>query len=232
MRDGLGCSGKRVEDLAAETGIRADALHSFIELEVAVPNPMRERIRRQLGLESDQLFSKVPPRPSDFLWATQMLRDKTDEKEMTAADLALAIDTDARRVRAWLKVRSNDAEVLWTDDRGNSVLFGQVAPATQELIAEVLDCSVTELFDTAPPKTGELRWVVLPSFWIAIGDFGGGRSEFLIAADIDEDRLESWLAWKEQVREPTWRRINKLFGLPEESSKLFSEEQKTVEAQG
>jgi DNA-binding Xre family transcriptional regulator/DNA-binding transcriptional regulator YdaS (Cro superfamily) len=234
LRDGLVKRGKRVADLAGEIGITEDALHGYIELEQPVPKPIRDKIARQLSLENDKLFSKGRPEPSQFRWAAN-LRNKMIEKGMADADLALAIDGDVRRIRIWMDIGPEVPVELWNDGKGKSVKLGQVAPATQKRLAEALDCEVNDLFnmfDTDPTKDTESRWAVQPSLRIAIDAFGGGRSEFLREAGIDEQTLARWLSWETKVREPIWRRINQLFGLPENSSVLFSADQKVVDAQG
>jgi transcriptional regulator with XRE-family HTH domain len=216
-----------IRDLAGAVGVTPAELHGFAEMAGPVPAHLREKIVRELGVANDVLFENRAPAPSAFRWAPN-LRARMAAANMTAADLAAAIDVDPGIVRNWMEL---DERELWKGTDGQVVKWGQVSPATQDRIAQALRCAKADLFDTARP-TAEFRWVVRPTFDIAVGSFSGGCEGFAEEIDVDPDRVERWLQWQEQVPPKTQRQINRTLSLSPEDTRLFDTEKKTEQAQG
>jgi hypothetical protein len=193
-----------------------------------VPSQIRAKLANALGVLHEQIFVQDPPSPKKFFWAPY-LRGKMAECGKTSADLAREIGGDVGRIRNWMEM--DDGKILWRDDKDNQVLSGMISPETQQLLADALGCAPVDLFGSERPKDG-LRWVVRPSFSIAVEAFVDERVGFLREADVDAERLGRWLNWQEPVQSGTWRRINILLGLPEGSQQLFDPDQKTVDAHG
>jgi plasmid maintenance system antidote protein VapI len=215
-------------ELAQRIGCDADELRAYAELRAPTPPRIRQALVRELNLPHDELFSQQPPALRDFDWAPG-LRAQMAQDQLDSTDLALRTDLEPLRIRQWMEL--DDRTAPWADRLGLAVKLGQVPPSVRRRLVKALDCTERELFDPDQPQQG-MRWVVKPTFALAVEQAQGGRAAVLQDMDLDDDRLERWLSWDEPVCEATWQALNRYFGLPLTSNQLFDEQKRAVSAVG
>lgn len=168
------------DDLARRIGADTARVRAWMELQERVPLAMQGEAARVLGVGERELFAENKPDRRRLLWPTR-LRDRMQARRMSATDLAKSMDVAVDQVHAWLDL---DLE------------RGQVAPATQERLAEVLDELAEAIFGTV--REGDaFRWAT--GLGAALQDWGRSHSELAGQIDSDPRRVERWIELKEPV---------------------------------
>jgi plasmid maintenance system antidote protein VapI len=199
--------------LARAVGSTQQNIRRYVELKASVPQPLQNLIVETLALNHQILFSPTLPPDTDFKWAAN-LRDCLRKSQFKrSGDLAEKIDTEAAWVRSWM-----EQEVCGEED---APYCGQVAPATQLVLAEALGCEAGTLF-RSERAAADFKWVVTPRFGDLV-EARGGISELASRLDLDVSRIERWIAGTEPVAPETQLVLLADLGLPvEERTSLFT----------
>ena len=199
--------------LAAALQVPPGQLYDAAEMLEPVGADLRDGIVRMLGPAAPGTpapFSNQAPDWSRFRWAPQ-LRDAMAEAQLSARELAEALDVDVERVLDWMEMDEGPAGTVWAKDK---VQRGQICPATCAALVDALGTAITaeQLFAAERPRTGGL-WAVRPTFELAVRDFDGGLAGFAEQIDAEPERVRRWIAQTEPVAAATQQRILAVLGL-------------------
>jgi transcriptional regulator with XRE-family HTH domain len=168
------------DDLARRIGADTARVRAWMELQERVPLAMQAEAARVLGVGERELFAENKPDKRRLLWPTR-LRDRMQARKMPATELAKRMDVAVDQVHAWLDL---------------DLARGQVAPATQERLAEVLDEPAEAIFGSV--REGDaFRWAT--GLGAALLDWGRSHSELALQIDSGPGRVERWIELKEPV---------------------------------
>ncbi|NCA70733.1 MAG: hypothetical protein EOM91_11620 [Sphingobacteriia bacterium] len=216
LRRALKKGGNRISDtatLANAIGSTQQRVRAYMELQEPVPKPVRARIVEALGVDGTILFSPDRPLDSEYRWAAKLRECMRNAGIGTVAELAEKIDTEATWVRSWM-----EQEIL---DGQQPPFVGQVPPATQPALAEVLGCDQQILFRGERPPA-DFRWVVMPKLGELVKR-RGGVDQLASQLDLDKSRVERWMQGREPVAPGTQQALGVYLGVSvEDLDTLFT----------